>query len=345
MKTLLRIDASVRLHGSHSRSLADYYEARWLHTHPGGRIIRRDLARESIPHLDQTTLDALYDANASGLAAPATKLSDSLIAELLSADAIVIATPLYNAGPPSSLKAYFDHIVRSGRTFTMDAHGQATGLVVGKTATVITARGGPASPDGASDHSDFQTPYLDAILRFIGFTDITQILLANTANPGAGREENLARAHADIETLFDKTRPVDGEPEWIGPFTPDDRKAISALRAHQASAVATGDIARYASLVTDDIRWMFPGRDVVTGRTRFSEAQHSLRNGPVKILSMRKTPLRVERAGDLAIEIGRQELVVESGASAYPPRQKYLHVFRKTVEGWRFAVLMSNSSC
>jgi FMN-dependent NADH-azoreductase len=360
MKTLLRIDTSARTQGSHSRALTGHYQTRWLAAHPGGRVIPRDLARDPIPHLDQATIDALYAAKSSGSPSPASALSDTLIAELFSVDAIVIGAPLYNSGIASTLKAYLDHVVRSGRTFSMDAQGNFTGLLTGKTVTIVTARGGSVADSNTADASDFQTPYLTSILAFIGLTDVTQIRLAGTALPGAQRDENLARARAQIDALFTSDRSAttaaannnnsasfSAEPEWIGPFTTDDRRAISELRAAQAAAVATGDVERYTSLVADDVHWMFPGRDVVTGRTRFLEAQRNLRNGSAKILSMRKTPLRVERAGNLAIEIGRQELVVapsENSKPTYPPQQKYTHIFRKTPAGWRFAVLMSNSS-
>jgi len=360
MKTLLRIDSSIRPTGSHSRALADHYQARWLAAHPGGRVITRDLARDPVPHLDQSTIEALYAAkSANAPTPPASALSDTLIAELTAADSVVISAPLYNANIASTLKAYLDHVVRSGRTFTMDAHGNFTGLLTGKSACVITSRGGLRPTDGSADN-DFQTPYLASILRFVGFNEITQISLEGTALPAVVRDKNLSRARAQIDTLFAPDRAAtdtvadnnnsassSSEPEWIGAFTADDRRAISQLRFEQAAAVATGDVERYTSLVADDIHWMFPGRDVVTGRTHFLEAQRNLRNGAAKILSMRKTPLRVERAGDLAIEIGRQELVVapaENGKPTYPPQQKYTHIFRKTPAGWRFAVLMSNSS-
>jgi FMN-dependent NADH-azoreductase len=40
--------------------------------------------------------------------------SDTLIAELRTADVIVLGVPMYNFGVPSSLKAWFDHIARAG---------------------------------------------------------------------------------------------------------------------------------------------------------------------------------------------------------------------------------------
>jgi FMN-dependent NADH-azoreductase len=50
----------------------------------------------------------------------------------------------------------------------------------------------------------------------------------------------------------------------------------------------------------------------------------------------------MERSGNLVVEVGRQELATKTGTFA--ARQKYTHVMRKTADGWRFAVLMSNNS-
>ena len=58
-----------------------------------------------------------------------------------------------------------------------------------------------------------------------------------------------------------------------------------------------------------------------------------------------KVPLRVERSGDLAIEVGSQEVQMqgqEPAEGVYSAYQKYTHLFRRTDQGWRFALLMSN---
>jgi FMN-dependent NADH-azoreductase len=44
----------------------------------------------------------------------ARRLSDELVNELLAADHVVIATPVYNYNVPAALKAWIDHIVRKG---------------------------------------------------------------------------------------------------------------------------------------------------------------------------------------------------------------------------------------
>ena len=339
MKTLLRIDSSIRKNGSHSRALADHFQARWCEAHPSGQVRIRDLADDPVPHLTDAALAAFHGASVGN--ANAAALSDTLIAELKTADELLIASPLYNFNLPSTLKAYIDHVVRFGHTFDQPA-GNYRGLLNGKRACVITTRGG-TRPSGAED--DFQGTYLKTALNFIGIEQVDIIAVEGTAQQDANRAEQLARARRQIDRVVSGERTVSpAEPHWIGTFTVEDRTAIDALRAGQADAVQRGDAQAYANLCADDICWMFPGHDVVTGRADFLEAQSRL-NRAVKVGTMLKLPLRVERAGDLAIEVGRQELTkTDDSSRALPPRQKYTHVFRKTAQGWRFALLMSNSS-
>jgi len=124
MKTLLRIDASARTIGSHSRMIADYCQDKWEETHPQGKIIRRDLASEPIPHLSDDMIEAFQKAGRHP--SPATGLSDSLIQELKAADHLLISSPLYNLTLPSTLKAYFDYVVRSEVTFSMQGNQEVT---------------------------------------------------------------------------------------------------------------------------------------------------------------------------------------------------------------------------
>src|SRR5690606_13909082 len=88
MRTLLRIDASARTHGSHSRRLADEFERRWRQSHPDGRMLRRDLAVFEVPHLASETIAAFVSPEASGPPRPGSgaAISDELIEELSAAD-------------------------------------------------------------------------------------------------------------------------------------------------------------------------------------------------------------------------------------------------------------------
>jgi FMN-dependent NADH-azoreductase len=67
--------------------------------------------------------------------------SNHLTDELLAADVLVMAAPMYNFAIPSTLKAWLDHVLRAGVTFKYTATGPQ-GLLTGKRAFVLTARGG-----------------------------------------------------------------------------------------------------------------------------------------------------------------------------------------------------------
>ncbi|MFO0775724.1 MAG: NAD(P)H-dependent oxidoreductase [Nitrospiraceae bacterium] len=202
MNTLLRIDASARIEGSHSRSLADYFLLCWNRAHSNTRVVVRDLAIAPIPHLSHATIAAFSTQSGSTQtdSLNSIALSDVLIAELRAADHLLVSSPLYNFNAPSTLKAYIDHIVRWGQTFTTDQQGY-TGLLSGRTATVLTARGG-VSPAGEPDGLDMQGPFLHAVLRFIGFDRVDLVALEGTNNETGDFAARLDRARAQIDHLI-----------------------------------------------------------------------------------------------------------------------------------------------
>ena len=334
MKTLLRIDASIRHNGSHSRYLADHFETRWRAAHPDGEVIQRCLAADPVPHLSQQD----FDHFTAPLDDSSGALSDSLIRELQLADHIVIGSPLYNLGLPSALKAWFDHVVRSGVTFESGPDGYQ-GLLTGKSATLITVRAGRAVPQR---NEDFQTDYLKSILAFIGITDVEVISVE-----GLGDEISQTCEQDKGRRLIDHRFELPEPPRWIGEFSDQDRQAITLLRTGQADAIVAGDTAAYAALCADDIQLLIPGKDLQEGIDAFVEAEIAL-FGSARFTAFRKFPSRVERCGHLAIETGRQEITLHSKTDqrggAFSARQKYTHVFRHTEQGWRFAILMSNPS-
>lgn len=185
MKTLLRIDSSLRTEGSYSRNLGDFFVNEWTKKNTKNAIQLRDIGIEPIQHLDQTTLDCFYNDLAK---TDLIKLSDKLISELFKADEILITVPMYNFGIPSSLKAYFDLIVRTGKTFIYDK--KATGLLKNKKAYIITAMG-----DDITDGRCLVETHLQHILRYIGITEIHFFHVNGTAN------EILASKHNETQKL------------------------------------------------------------------------------------------------------------------------------------------------
>ncbi len=181
MKTLLRIDCSARKLGSHSRELADYFEARWKQSNPDGRVIHRDLTREQLPHIQNNTIQGFHVSphEADVHQKNAVALSNRLISELKKADEVVVSSPLYNLNVPSNLKAYMDQVVRAGHTFGMDEQGYH-GLLQNKKVFLITSKGG-VYKNTAMEKLDFQEPYLKAIFAHMGITDVETFSLEGTA--------------------------------------------------------------------------------------------------------------------------------------------------------------------
>ena len=93
------------------------------------------------------------------------------MAEILAADHIAIATPVYNYNVPAALKAWIDHIVRKGTTLGLDGKG----LIIGKRATVLLASGGVYTEGSPIRDRDIATQYLRLILNVIGITDVTVV--------------------------------------------------------------------------------------------------------------------------------------------------------------------------
>lgn len=169
MKNVLVIESSPRLTESVSRALTERAVQMLESRYPGVSVVRRDLGRNPVRHLDEPTIVALrtpVELLTSEQSAQ-LQLSDSLVDEVLSADQLVIGVPMYNFGIPSGLKAYIDHIARAGKTFRYGADGRPEGALGGKPALILGARGGVYS-EGPFQSFDFQERYLGAVLSFLG---------------------------------------------------------------------------------------------------------------------------------------------------------------------------------
>ena len=196
MSRLLVVETSARQQGSVSRQLTEKFLARWLQQYPADLVQRRDLGSQPLPHLDETLLRAwmLPDEQKGEAEQAALQRADELTAELLAADVLVLAAPMYNFAIPSTLKAWFDHVLRAGVTFRYSENGPQ-GLLQGKRAFVITARGGIY----AESSLDHQEPYLRQVLSFIGIHDVT-FIHAEGLNMGAElMGKGLAAAEQQIQ--------------------------------------------------------------------------------------------------------------------------------------------------
>jgi FMN-dependent NADH-azoreductase len=199
MTTLLQIKASISHDQGLSSQLANNFVAAYRKAHRHSKVLVREVASaEPVPHLNGERFGAFItkpeertDAQHAVVA-----YSDALIDELKRADIVVIGLPMYNFGVPSQLKAYFDHIARSGVTFKYTATGPV-GLLTGKKVYVFAARGGLY----AGSPLDTQTGYVRDFLAFLGMTDVQFVYAEGLAVSPESREAGLAKAAAEIAAL------------------------------------------------------------------------------------------------------------------------------------------------
>ncbi len=199
MKSLLVINSSAAREGSVSRTLVEDTVARLQAAHSLAKVVRRDLGEQPVPHLTTDTLAGVRGTPTTAAERQARALSDELIAELRAADTVIIGAPMYNFGVTTALRAWFDHVLRAGETFSYSAAGPQ-GLLPGKRVIVIESRGGLYS-EGPASAVDFQEPYLRHLLGFIGITDVTFVRAEKLGYGPEARATALAQAKSHIASL------------------------------------------------------------------------------------------------------------------------------------------------
>jgi FMN-dependent NADH-azoreductase len=194
---ILQINSSARSNGSESTRLADAIVARLQAGHGAGQLVRRDLAVNPHPPIDEAALGALFTPAAQRTPEQAARvaLDDALIAEVQAADAIVIGAPMYNFGITVQLKSWFDAIARAGVTFQYTATGPV-GLVTGKKVYVAVARGG-----FHQGSNDTQVQHMKTFLGFIGLTDVTFVYSEGLGMGPEAVAKAQAQADADVNAV------------------------------------------------------------------------------------------------------------------------------------------------
>ena len=190
---IYQIDSSARKEGSTSRALAKKLLDKIKK--PGDEIIYRDLDDEmvfvsgltesgmKIEKKDQTEHHKkMFD------------LSDTLVQELKDSDIIIISAPIYNYGPPATLKAWSDLAARVGETFRFKPNGRREGLLKNKRAYLVITSGGTK----LNSNEDFLTPWLRFILNFFGIEKIDIICADQMA---LDYEKSIRDAEKQIENI------------------------------------------------------------------------------------------------------------------------------------------------
>ena len=202
MKNILLIESSPRGNDSYSHQAARSIVNELLARNPGGKVVERNLGENPPPHVGLPFITGMYapPEHRTAEQVKALVLSDTLIDEVFSADTIVVAVPMHNFAPPSTLKAWIDHVARAGRTFSYGANGPE-GLLKGKHAIVVLASGGVYT-NGRAKPFDFTEPYLRTVLGFLGITDVDVVRVDGVANSAIGPEKALASARTQSKHVL-----------------------------------------------------------------------------------------------------------------------------------------------
>ena len=164
---IYQIDSSARKEGSTSRALAKKVLEKIKK--PGDEVIYRDLNDEMVfvSGLTESGMN-IDEKDQNENHKKMFKLSDQLVKELKESDIIIISAPIYNYGPPATLKAWSDLAARVGETFRFKPNGRREGLLKNKKAYLVITSGGTK----LNSSEDFLTPWLKFILNFFGIEKI-----------------------------------------------------------------------------------------------------------------------------------------------------------------------------
>ena len=190
---IYQIDSSARKEGSISRSLAKKLINKIKK--PDDEVIYRDLDDEMlfVSGLTESGMKIPEDKQTDGHK-KMFQLSDRLVEELKDSDIIVISAPIYNFGPPATLKAWSDLAARVNTTFKYTPDGKRIGLLKDKKAYLVITSGGTK----IGSEEDFLTPWLKLMLNFFGIMDVKIISADQMA---IDYEKSIAKAEKEIEDL------------------------------------------------------------------------------------------------------------------------------------------------
>lgn len=181
MKQVLLITANPNTSEvSFSKAVAEAFIASYKEANPADEVVTVDLFETSVPMIDGEVMEA-WGKLAGGVAFEELSASQQAkvaamntnLEQFIHADRYVFATPMWNFSYPPVVKAYIDNLSMAGKTFKYTENGPV-GLLEGKKAIHIQATGGIYS-DGPAAAMDFGRNHLQAVLAFLGVTDVAYL--------------------------------------------------------------------------------------------------------------------------------------------------------------------------
>ena len=205
MAKLLHIQASPRGNRSASVTVAQHFIESYRAAHPGDTVETLDLWKAGLPEFDGAILDAKYAVLHGQKHTPEQLQAWQAVVKIAdhfkSADKYVFSLPMWNFGIPYKLKQFIDILVQPGLTFNFTPEEGYKGLVLGKPAVAVYARGGAYGAGSGMEAYDAQSPYLKEVLGFIGFTDIKEIFVEPTLASPTSKDEAVAAGNRRAREL------------------------------------------------------------------------------------------------------------------------------------------------
>jgi len=184
MSELLHIQASPRKSRSSSLAVAQEFVAAYRAANPGDKIEIWDLWNTALPEFDGAAMyTIMHGETPSEKETEAWNEVRQVFERFASADKYLISVPMWNFGIPYRLKHLIDVITQPGLAFRFSPGSGYEGLVKNKPVVVVYARGGEYSSAEQGRRFDFQKPYIETLLGFIGFADIESIVVEPTLGP------------------------------------------------------------------------------------------------------------------------------------------------------------------
>jgi len=213
MKTVLYITASARQyhpyqqqHQSISRMLGESFIHEFKRHHKQTEIIYRDLSTSPPAYIDQEFIAASFAQGELNKAQQAVLAeSDLLINEIEQADVIVMASPMYNYGMPAVLKAWFDQIIRIGKTFSFDlSRGDEplAPVLSGKHLVLLASWGEFNSRKGETKYAfNHLSSHIEQLSPYLGADTFNEIASEYQEFGDSRHEESKAQAISETRTL------------------------------------------------------------------------------------------------------------------------------------------------
>jgi FMN-dependent NADH-azoreductase len=212
MKKLLYIPVNTKPeHLSTSKTVGREFVNRFLAKNPDYELIENDICNEYVPELNykyymgraELVSGEAYDKLTKEEKQAVDRIKE-LSEQFVSADAYVIAAPMWSAFFPARLITYIDCVIQKDKVIKINEE-EVEGLLMDKkrTAVYIQSSGGifPRILSGKVNHG---TNYLEDIFSFIGIKDFHKLMVEGTGKDKLGIEGAEEKAFEEMDKIIEK---------------------------------------------------------------------------------------------------------------------------------------------